>query len=158
MRVAKTVDSASIIAPGVLNYTVTVENVGNVTLNNVALVDVMPDGSPGVLTGPTADVGVVGALDVGETWEYATSYVADQAAVDAGLDLTNAVNVTSDETGADPVSDTAVTIIVSEPAFTVSKNVDVTSISQPGTLNYTIDVDNTGNVSLSNVTPVDTLP
>ncbi len=158
MQVVKTVDVVNINAPSTLNYSITVENTGNVTLNNIQISDTMPDGTAGVLLGPAVDVGVANAIDVGEAWTYTTTYAATQNDVDAVSDLENSVSVTSDETGATPVSDNAITSITSEPSMSVTKLVDAASMNGPGTLNYQILIENTGNVSLSNVVPVDTLP
>ncbi len=158
MEVEKVVDLASINAPGTLSYVISLRNTGNVTLNNVQASDVMPDGSVGVVAGPLNDTGITNALDVGEQWDFTASYSVTQADIDATSDLVNEVNFTSDETGPAVVTDTAITQVVSEPAMQVSKTVDTASLSEPGQLNYQILVSNTGNVSLSNVALVDTLP
>jgi len=158
LLVSKLVDITSINSPATLNYSIAIENTGNVTLNNVAPIDVMPDGSAGVLAGPVADVGTPGALDVGETWEYTASYNASQIDIDAGGVLENTINVTADETGDAIGSASAETSITSEPSLLVNKSVDVASMSAPGILNYSITVENNGNVSLTDVEVVDTLP
>jgi len=158
MEVEKTVDLASVNTPGVLSYSITLRNTGNVTLNNVQATDVMPDGSAGVVVGPQSDIGIANALDVGEQWDFTTTYTVTQADIDASIDLVNEVRFTADETGTAVVSDTAATSIVGEPAMQVVKTVDTASLSAPGQLNYQIVVTNTGNVSLSSVAPVDTLP
>lgn len=158
MVVAKTVDIKAINSPASLAYTITVENTGNVTLNNVQAVDVLPSGGLDVLANPTGDAGIANALDVGETWTFATSYNATQLDVDTATDLVNSVDFTSDETGTDIVSDSATTSVISEPSMSVVKTVDTAVLSAPGSVSYKILVSNTGNVSLNNVTPVDTLP
>ena len=119
------------------------------TLTNVVLNDTLPDGSAGVLVGPINDSGIVGALDVGEVWAYSASYAVSQAEIDSGLTLTNTVDVTSAETGSDSVSDSALTTIDRLPVFEVTKDVDLASITTPGSLSYTITVTNTGNVTLN---------
>ena len=156
--VGKSVDIDNISSPTNLNYTIGVENTGNVTLNNVVPVDVMPDGSSGVLIGPVTDSGTVGALDVGETWEYTTSFISTQSDIDIGDDLENTVSVTTDETGLAVESDSAVTTITSAPSLVVTKSVDAASVNTPGSINYSIVLENNGNVSLTDVNLVDTLP
>jgi len=96
--VTKVVTQTSISAPGTLNYTITVRNTGNVTLTGVSLVDTLPDGTTVVPTGPQTDTGTSGALDVGETWTYAASFVVNQARYDSGANQVNAVSVTSAQT------------------------------------------------------------
>ena len=156
--VAKVVDQASIAAPTTLNYQISITNTGNQTLSAVTPADTLPDGTAATLTGPAADTGQTGLLDPGETWEYTTSYVATQAVIDAGTLLSNSVSVVTAETGTDPQVATAETEVKAEPRFAVSKIVDQAVLSAPGTLAYTITVENTGNVSLTGVTPSDTLP
>ena len=158
MTVSKSVDLAQINSPTTLSYIISVENTGNVTLNNLVFSDTLPDGSAATLSGPAADTGNVNALDVGETWTYSSTYSALQSDIDAQADLINTVGFTSDETGATPVTTDVVTAVTSEPSMSVEKTVDTASLNAPGVLTYQIVVNNTGNVSLSNVTPVDTLP
>ncbi|WP_172448528.1 DUF7507 domain-containing protein [Caulobacter mirabilis] len=157
LRVTKVVDRGAISAPGQLNYTITVANTGNVSLTGVTPTDTLPDGTAGVLSPPSGDAGVLGVLDVGETWTYTTTFNATQAQIDAGATLTNTVSVVSTQTPA-PTTATAATTVSTAPGLAVTKAVDQTSISAPGTLTYTLTLSNTGNVSLTGVTPVDTLP
>ena len=74
-----------------INYTITVENTGDVTLTNVGIVDTLTDLDGNVLaltTGPTfdnADTGSAeGTLLVGETATYLATYIITQSDVDAG--------------------------------------------------------------------------
>jgi uncharacterized repeat protein (TIGR01451 family) len=157
LAVEKKVDKASVSAPGLLNYTITVKNTGNVALSNVTPVDTLPNGTTVTLANPTGDVNGDGKLDVGETWTYTTTYSVTQAEIEAGTSRVNSVSVTSAETPTPKTAD-ATTTISQAPSMTVAKTVDTTAISAPATLNYTITVKNTGNVSLGNVTPTDTLP
>ncbi len=158
MSIVKTVDIASVNAPQTLSYTIEVTNNGNVTLNNVSLNDSLPDGSAATLTGPLADAGVAGALDVGETWIYNGTYAVSQAEVDNGATLTNTVVATADELSGSTATDSAVTTINRLPAFELTKVVDQAVITTPSVLNYTITVENTGNVSLGNIVIDDTAP
>ncbi|WP_186753455.1 DUF7507 domain-containing protein, partial [Echinicola salinicaeni] len=94
-----------------------------------------------------------GQLDLTETWVYSASYAATQEDIDAGLDLVNTAIVSSNETA--DAQDDAVTTITQAPGIAIEKTVDATDISAPTTLNYTITVTNTGNVSLTGVSVAD---
>ena len=120
--------------------------------------DVLPDGSPAVLTGPVTDVGLPGSIDVGESWVYTTTYTANQADINAGSALVNTVSATTAETGATVLSATAQTDVNATPDFEITKIVDASSINEPTTLNYSVSIENTGNVSLSGIVLNDTLP
>ena len=153
----KTVDRATIAAPGILNYTIVVRNSGNVTLTGVDVTDTLPDGNPAALPAPTESLVANGILEVGETWTYAYAHQVDQAAIDnAAGPLRNVASVTTAQTP--PATDRADTQVTRNASFTTIKTVDKATISAPGPLNYTIQLVNTGNISLTNVTPVDTLP
>jgi len=89
IEVAKTVDLASITTPGLLNYTITAENTGNVSLNNVVISDTAPDGSAATVTGPLTDIGLPDSMDVGEVWTWTATYAVTQADIDAGNMLVN---------------------------------------------------------------------
>ncbi len=145
--------------PGVLDYTITVENTGNQTLTNVVPTDTLPDGSTGTLTGPTGDTDSDGELDITETWTYTISYTVTQSDVDAGANLVNTVSVVTDEIPT-PEEDDASTPVTLNPAMEVTKTQTggENPVTQPGVLDYTITVENTGNQTLTNVVPTDTLP
>ena len=158
MAISKSVDQSVISAPGTLEYLITLNNTGNVSLNNIALSDNLPDGTPGLLTGPITDTGAADVLDVGETWQFTATFVADQDDIDRGVDLVNTVSALSRETGSTTHSDQAITTINSVPSFDVSKTVDIANATTPSLLSYEIEIVNTGNTSLSNVVVFDTLP
>jgi uncharacterized repeat protein (TIGR01451 family) len=158
LSIDKVVDQASTDTAGdVLNYTITARNTGNVALENVSVMDTLPDGSPATLTGPSGDANGNGLLDVEERWTWTTTYTVTQADIDAGDDLVNQVSATADGI-ARPVSDRATTGISTSSGIDIKKDVDRDSISAPGRLNYTITVTNTGNTTLENVSLTDTLP
>jgi uncharacterized repeat protein (TIGR01451 family) len=150
-------------APGdVLNYTVTVSNVGNVTLTGVTVVD--------PLTGQNIS-GVT--LAPGASQIFNTSYTLTQADLDgagnAGSDhdIDNTATADSNQTG--PVSDSATVALPTpqpnDPAMAIDKVfVNVTGGNNNGVadapgdvLNYTVTVSNVGNVNLTDVSVVDPL-
>ncbi|MEL6570057.1 MAG: Ig-like domain-containing protein [Pseudomonadota bacterium] len=143
-----------------INYQIVIENTGNIPLTDLQATDTLPDGSVGTLTGlieSGATTDVPGQLDINETWTYTTSYLTTQDDLDAVGNLVNQVSVTTEETGAIARNAQASTPVSRTPSFDLTKDVDIPVLSAPGTLTYTITVDNTGNQSLTNVTLIDDL-
>ena len=166
----------------VVNYTIEVSNPGNVALDNVTVTDplitVVAVEAGGFNVG---DTDMDGLLDVDETWQYTGSYTAMQDDIDAwGIDtvgdpdgdgdIDNIATVTATDPLDAPVeaSDDAVAPIDLIPNIEIIK--DVASITNPDlsdggaivdqagdVVNYTIQVNNTGNVALSNVVVTDPL-
>ncbi|WP_194778661.1 DUF7507 domain-containing protein, partial [Pararhodonellum marinum] len=151
LTVSKTVNPTSISEPTLLQYTITIENTGNVVLSGLQLTDILPDGSTATLTGSLADI------PVGGSRELTTTYQATQADIDAGTTLVNSVSVTTAQVPG-PTNDTAETTIEQNAGLTVSKTVNPTSISEPTLLQYTITIENTGNVVLTGLNITDILP
>ncbi|NNE30734.1 MAG: DUF11 domain-containing protein, partial [Winogradskyella sp.] len=170
-----------------VTYTITVENTGNVTLDGVAIVDTFEDANGNPLTfvtGPTfvsADLGSAeGDLQVGEVATYTATYVIEQDAVDAG-GFSNSVladgdspantNVTDvsddgDDTDGNTVDDPTVITILAEPSISLIKTTlalaDTNGDGTPGSIDdiisYVFTVENTGNVTLTNIDVQDVLP
>lgn len=156
ITVDKSVNLATISAPGPLSYTITVVNTGNVDLTGVALVDTLPSGANAAIPTPSESVSTNGVLNVGETWTYTIPFAVTQAQIDAGVDLINTAAVTT-ALITTAVTDDATTNILRNPAMQVDKQVSLPSIAAPGPLAYTITIANTGNVSLTDVVPADVL-
>ena len=72
----------------VLDYTITLVNNGTLSLTNISIQDQLPNGSIGVLNGPTGDNGVPGVMEAGETWVYAISYTVELSDFIKGTDVT----------------------------------------------------------------------
>ena len=166
-----------------ITYTVTVENTGDVTLTNITLADSFTSGAGvGTLT-PVLDPATQDAstLAVGATLTYTVSHTITQADVDAGS-LSNTVTATGkdpnnndvtdesdDDAGAtdgpDPGTDTdddpTVNPLDQNPALTVEKRAVITDNAPLGVtglgdeITYTITVENTGDVTLTNITLAD---
>ena len=159
LAVTKTADVTEVDAAGdVITYTYTVENTGNVTLENVTLSD--DNFTPGDMTDDftptfdsTSDNGN-GVLDVGETWTYTTSYTVTQADIDSGADLVNVATANSDQT--DPKTEDEKVDVVQNPNLSIVKDADVSEVDAAGDIiNYTYTVTNTGNQTLTGVTLTD---
>ncbi|MBQ6481419.1 MAG: DUF11 domain-containing protein, partial [Anaerolineaceae bacterium] len=136
-------------AGDVITYTVTVKNTGNVTLHDVELSDTLVKQNIPLFTL---------APDETQTFEY--TYTVSQADVDTGK-----INNTAAATGKDPKgnetsdSDTeTVTTVAQDPELTVEKTAEPASGVKVGdTVTYTVVVENTGNVTVSNIEMTDTL-
>ena len=120
---------------------------GGVTLNllNGAGLTIAQDGSYTFNTNG-AYVGLAPGASTTETFTYRVE------------DLEGLFNTNGDTPNPDSVATLIVTISnTPSPSFTINKIVDQASISSPGTLTYTITVDNTGNVDLTGTSLSDVL-
>jgi uncharacterized repeat protein (TIGR01451 family) len=77
----------------VIEYTITVDNTGNVDLTNVVLDDVFAGGAT-LVSGDDGDL----VLETGETWVYSADYTVTQADLNAGSNLVNVAGVDTDQT------------------------------------------------------------
>ncbi|SDB47304.1 conserved repeat domain-containing protein/gliding motility-associated C-terminal domain-containing protein [Flavobacteriaceae bacterium MAR_2010_188] len=184
-KIARIVDDGDgILGPGdILNYSITVKNTGNVNLNNVDITDNLTDllgNSLSLTTGPTfiaADKGSSeGVLLVEEIATYTAVYVLTQSDVDAGGVSNSAISegrspfgITISDTSDDgddsdgnTEDDPTETLIPEDPSIEATKTADITdngdgSLGEGDTITYTFSVLNTGTVSLTGITLVDTL-
>lgn len=152
--VDKVLDSAPdpIEVGSVLTYTITVTNTGNATLTNVTIVDDLITPTGGTAPCPSVAPGGICTL-VGE-------YVVTQGDIDAGSVVNNA---TGDSDQTPPGSDQVVVPIDQNPLLDLVKTADVNDPNGNGqidvgeTIDYTLTATNAGNVTLTNVTIVDSL-
>ena len=140
-----------------ITFTLTAENTGNTTLNNVLITDSMSGLSPLSCNSPLPTT-----LAFGETVTCTATYLLNQTDVDSGS-VTNSGSVTAVDINGIPVSDTdtATATTLNAPNLAFSKTSDPvvgTALALGDTVTYTLTATNTGNVTLSSVTLADSLP
>ena len=169
LTIVKEVDKTSVAGndanPGTtLTYTFTVTNDGNVTLDNVDVIDDLSGLSEITVVeapnGQTDDV----ALKPGETATFTATYAITQADIDAGSreNTAHAVGTHEDESDVRSDNSTVETTIERMPHMSIAKSVDRTHVegadAKAGTvLTYEFIVTNDGNVTLDDVSVVDEL-
>jgi gliding motility-associated-like protein/uncharacterized repeat protein (TIGR01451 family) len=149
LSVTKTSDIQSYEAVGeIINFTFEVENTGNVTVTDILLSDPI-----------TGFETTIENLEPGASETFENSFNINQSHLDSGS-ITNTVTVS----GKDPLeglveaSDAIVVTAIQNPEISVSKTVFPLLYAIAGNeLTYTILVENTGNVTLSNVVVTDPL-
>jgi uncharacterized repeat protein (TIGR01451 family) len=127
-----------------IDYTFTVTNTGNVTLDPV----VVDDPTVGPVTCPAGPLAPGASVDCGPV-----THVLTQADVDAGHVANTATATGTPPSGADvTATDSTDTLIDAGPALTLDKVAGVpTGDSAGSTIDYTFVVTNTGNVTLDPV-------
>ncbi|MCI0157502.1 DUF11 domain-containing protein [Leifsonia shinshuensis] len=146
-------------APGdPVHYAFVATNTGNVTLTNVTITDPLPGLSSPVYTWP----GTPGTLQPGETVTATATYALSQADVNAGS-VVNTASVTGDGPGGTGVtdSDTATVPVSQAPALVLTKTGALAAGATGAagdTVDYGFSAQNTGNVTLTNVSIADPLP
>jgi len=168
------------VANELINYSISVTNDGNVTLDTVNVTDPMADA--GSIVGVDADndtfndgdTDADGKLDVGETWLYTATHTVTQGEIDAGGNydssdppdgindsLRNVATATAEVVGTDTQvtdDDDAVVEVCQNPHITVDKTASVDGDCADVAnelINYSISVTNDGNVTLDTVNVTD---
>ena len=166
----------------ILQYTITIKNTGDVTLNELSIIDTFTDlnNNPLVLDlGPIFSGALMGSAEgeikVGEIANYTALYVVKQTAVDAG-GVKNSAELTASSPGQNgnlivisdnpdtiPLNDPTITSISVSPSIEVTKTASVTDNNNNGLTDqgdqivYTITVINDGELTLTNVNLADSL-
>jgi len=101
-----------------INYTLTVENTGNVTVTNIILTD-----TPNIVWILAGDTDLDGELDVDETWTFTASRIVTQDEINAGDPIHMQTDVDSDQTemksdGVDVLIIDAIPVAVEDEYFT----------------------------------------
>ena len=146
-------------------YKINVENTGNVTLTNVTIDDVLENADGKTLNLTTqpywssSDAGSpVGTLKPDEIAVYYATYTIDSEGADSG-EIINTANVTASSPIADndtlgsgsvSITTTEAPSIVVEKTYTVIEN-GITGFNPNDIIRYDFSVENTGNVTLTNV-------
>jgi len=175
--VSKEASVASMDTPGTVTYKIVVENTGNISLTNITISDPMldsltepPKASPDQAN-PLGDENNPGVMDVGEIWTYTGQYAVTQAFIDSNGSTKNASGETAGNENADagngglkntvtvdfaetdpPQEASASFKVVQIPKYVVTNEADIAKIDEPETINYTVRIDNTGNMSLTGIT------
>ena len=144
----KTASPTAVSSPGVVNYTFSIENTGNVALTNITVTDPLP--------GLVISGGPIASLAPGSTdsTTISATYTVTQAQIDAGTPIPNTATATSDEGVSD--SDDATVTIVQNPALTLLKSGTVNDggdgVDAGDTITYAFTVTNSGNVTVTDIT------
>jgi uncharacterized repeat protein (TIGR01451 family) len=143
----------------IISYRITYRNDGNVSVHNPLVNDPYATSGPNYFIGDDGNL----ILDPGETWIYDASHVVTQADIDTARFINTATGTGNADSigGTVPVSDhdTSQVFADQKPDLTIVKTGSPDTVTSAGeTINYTIVVTNTGNLSLTNVVATDTLP
>jgi len=153
LTVTKTVTNTGPFGAGdTINYTIEVSNDGNTTLTNV----VVSDPLLGLTNEPCS-----ASLAPGDSCQVMGSYLVTQADIDnnggGDGDIDNTAEADSDQVGPEQGS-AAAPLVTQNPSMSVAKTVTNTGPFNAGdTINYTIEVTNDGNTTLTNVLVSDPL-
>ncbi|WP_162176396.1 DUF7507 domain-containing protein [Sulfitobacter donghicola] len=161
--------SVSPVAGDILDYTITVTNSGNQTLRSISLIDTLRRLDGTVVT-PTplptyqsGDAGVIGEMEVGETWTYAVQYALAQEDINAGgisnqvtargIAPDNALVLDASDDGIESngSDDPTTTPIQSNPGIEGEKTIASGEPVVGSSIGFEIVIRNTGNVTLSDV-------
>lgn len=145
----------------VLEYDIEIENTGTFSLTGVVVTDTFPNGTEEVLSSPIESLNPDGQLEPDETWTYTTSYAVEQDDIDAGFAGDLIVNTASVETVQipGPTPAMAQTTVDVSRSQEVSYTTTAASANEAGqTLPYELEIENTGQVSITVDSVSATLP
>jgi uncharacterized repeat protein (TIGR01451 family) len=156
-KLTKTAQTTTYSTVGeVINYSIELENTGNVSIGSVVVTDIL------ATTGPTYDNGDNNhndSLDINEIWIYSATRNITQNDLDFGS-FTNTANVTGIPYRGNLTDTFDIEIITANqnPSIEIIKTAVPTAYSTLGEeVEYSFVVNNTGNVTLTNVEVTDPL-
>ena len=150
-------------ANDVISYSITVENTGNVTIDQVTVTDNNADATPVYDSGDANNDGI---MEVGEVWIYSAYHTVDQADLTSGS-VSNTAQVSGHDPVEEPVPATSNEVIVRMnrvASIELEKTGVYVDVNRDGIYNtgdqitYTFTVRNNGNVVLSYITITDSNP
>lgn len=154
--------SGTLTAGDTIDFEITLDNDGNVSIDNINLVDTFEqNGSTRTLTsGPSytsGDITNTNILDVDETWTYQASYLILQTDIDDGNDLDNVADFTGDSPIGPIAGQGSVSVSLAGFSDISLDKVPVsTSFARPGdVVTWQLTVTNTGGTTLSAMTVTD---
>ena len=153
-------------SPGaVVNFTLTVNNTGNITLDNVFVSDLLPQGMSYLSSSPVGLVNLqhINWSDIGPMLPGTSRLLWIKASIDGPIsgiqNLTNRVDVSGKPKYGDNVTDNAtVTVQAIQAGIQVTKAAIPSYGSAGALVNFTITVNNSGYALLPNVFVSDLLP
>jgi uncharacterized repeat protein (TIGR01451 family) len=157
LTISKAVDPPSYTAAGqTITYTISVTNSGNTSITNIAINEIAFNGNG---TAPTF-ICVATSLAAGASTTCTGSYQTVQADVDQSLTIANTAEATGLASNMATVtsnqSSATLSGPVAAPALTISKVANPLTYTAAGqTINYTISVTNSGNVTISSIAASD---
>ncbi len=152
-----------------ITCTYAITNTGNITLDNVSISDAHNGAgslssvsnenltnTSGLSVDATLDDGIIDNLSPGDSASFQTTYIVQQADIDAQVNITNtATLVATPKRGGitPPNASAAVGVVAASPVIVVTKtaNNDV-NVARGSDVTYTYTVTNNGNVTVSNIT------
>jgi len=155
LSIQKTADLSAVsafpLAGEVITYTFSVQNTNEATLTNIEVSDPLIDA--------VSPVGTIASLAPSATAAITANYAITQSDIDTG-NITNTASAVSDNVK-EPVEVTITTVIAQNYSLSLAKTADDSAVSSPpqvgDIITYTFQVENTGNVTLSNVVISDPL-
>jgi uncharacterized repeat protein (TIGR01451 family) len=151
ITIEKTADRTSYVAVGdIINYEFLVTNIGSVQLNDIVVDDTFITGA---VTCPLT------SLSTGQNMTCTGQHVVTQANIDDDDIFVNTASVTANPTEGQ-LGNVSGTLTIpgpaADPSMTISKTASATTNAQVGdVITYTYVVENTGNVTIDNVTVAD---
>lgn len=156
ISLVKEADRNDLVAGEEINYTFTAKNIGNVTLTDVTLDDVL-EGISAIeyvsVNGEAIDDVSSITLKPGDVLIAHASYTITQADVDKGV-VENIATVTGFDPNDEPVTDEDEVLVPqeSDPRLSLVKTSDVEEITEVGQIvTYNFDITNIGNVTIKGI-------